>query len=67
MNNVRSGYVTSNQAARQLGLSRQRVSVLIHQGRIPLQASGQRRLIKRSDLRKFALIERRPGCPPRSG
>jgi excisionase family DNA binding protein len=66
MNNVRYGYVTSNQAARQLGLSRQRVSVLIHQGRIPFKASGQRRLIKRSDLKKFASIERRPGCPPRS-
>ncbi len=49
-----SGYLTSNQAAKQLGVTRQRVSILLKEGRIPFKVAGRFRLIKQVDLNKFA-------------
>jgi excisionase family DNA binding protein len=66
MKNDRSDYLTSNQAARWLGLSRQRVSILLHSGRIPFELLAGHPMIKRRDLDKFASIERPTGRPPKN-
>jgi excisionase family DNA binding protein len=63
MKNVKPGYVTSNQAAIWLGLSRQRVHALVQNGRIPSTVSAGHRLIKRRDLEKFAAMKRPTGRP----
>jgi excisionase family DNA binding protein len=49
-----SEYISASQAAKRLGLSRQRVSVLLREGRIPFKVSGGRYMIKRDDLEQFA-------------
>jgi excisionase family DNA binding protein len=58
-----SEYLTANQAARHLGLTRQRVSIILHQGRLPYQVLNGRYMIKREDLDKFAAVERPVGRP----
>jgi excisionase family DNA binding protein len=63
MKNVRPGYLTSSQAAARLGLSRQRVHVLLLSGRIPSTVLAGHRLIKRRDLEKFASAKRPTGRP----
>jgi excisionase family DNA binding protein len=64
MGNEWKDYLTSRQAAIRLGLSPQRVSQFLHQGRIPFKVRGNCCMIKLSDLEKFASIER-PACRPR--
>jgi excisionase family DNA binding protein len=50
----KSDHVTASEAARRLGLSRQRVSVLLREGRIPFKVCGGRYMIKLDDLEEFA-------------
>jgi excisionase family DNA binding protein len=66
MKNDRSDYLTANQAAHRLGLSRQRVSVLVRSGRIPTEMLAGHPMIKRSELEKFASIKRPTGRPPKT-
>jgi excisionase family DNA binding protein len=61
MREVWPGYVTSNQAAIRLGLTRQRVSQILQEGLLPFKVLGTHRMIKVSDLEQFASIKRRPG------
>jgi excisionase family DNA binding protein len=57
-------YVTARQAAIRLGVSRQRVSVLIREGRIPFKIrDGFFCMIKLSDLDRFSSIKRPTGRP----
>ena len=58
-----SDYLTASQAARQLGLTRQRVSIILHQGRIPYKVIDGRYMIKKEDVEKFAAVERPVGRP----
>jgi excisionase family DNA binding protein len=51
-------YITARQAAIRLGLSRQRVSQLLRQGRIPFTLTETRCMIKLTDLEAFASIKR---------
>ena len=39
------GYVTSQEAAQMLGISYQRVRILLHQGKLPSEKVGNTRLI----------------------
>jgi excisionase family DNA binding protein len=64
MERIPSGYLTSNEAACELGLTRQRVSALLKQGRIPFKIAGRFRLIKRTDLDKFMSAWLKVGWPP---
>jgi excisionase family DNA binding protein len=59
----RSGYVTTNQAANHLGVTRQRMLVMLHQGRLPFEVLNGRYMIKLDDLEKFAAVERPAGRP----
>jgi hypothetical protein len=61
MDGGRSGYVTTNQAARHLGLTRQRMIVIIQQGRLPFEVLNGRYMIKLDDLEKFAAVKRPVG------
>jgi excisionase family DNA binding protein len=51
-------YITARQAAIRLGLSRQRVSQLLRQGRIPFKMRDSHYMIKLTDLEAFASIKR---------
>lgn len=48
-----SAWLTTGEAARDLGMSRQRVYVLVMEERIPAAWVGGRYLIQRRDLRTF--------------
>jgi excisionase family DNA binding protein len=66
MKGDRSDYLTANQAAQHLGLTRQRVSIILHQGRLPYMVLNGRYMIKRDDVEKFAAVERPVGRPFRN-
>jgi excisionase family DNA binding protein len=63
MGNEWAEYITSRQAAIRLGLSPQRVSQLLRQGRIPFKVQGNSCMIKVADLERFAAIPRPVGKP----
>jgi excisionase family DNA binding protein len=63
MKNVPPDYLTTMQAAARLGLSVQRVNVLLKTGRIPFTLLNGHRAINRHDLEKFASIKRPAGQP----
>lgn len=51
------------EAAEKLGITRQRVGVLIRGGRIPAEKYGHDWLILPADLELFIAVERKPGRP----
>ncbi len=57
-----SDYLTTQQVATELGVSRRRVQALIKAGRLKATLFGQSWAIRRADLR--AVRERVPGRPP---
>jgi len=56
--------LTTTEAAARLGLSTDRVRVLIRSGRLPAQLVGRDYLIKTADLQ--AVAERKPGRPKKA-
>ena len=58
---IPEGYVSASQAARRLGLSKQRVHQFLNRGRIRYEVVGCHRLIKLADLERFASVKRTPG------
>jgi excisionase family DNA binding protein len=58
-------FLTTNDAAEKLGVSRRRVIALITSGRLPAQKIGRDYLIQEQDLGFVA--DRRPGRPKGSG
>lgn len=58
------GYISTNEAAGVLGITRQRVLQLIASGRLPAEKFANVYRIRRSDLRQVA--ERTPGRPPKA-
>jgi excisionase family DNA binding protein len=58
--------VSVTEAARELGLSNNRVRELIHSGQLPAQKLGREWAILRPDLEQFKTKERPPGRPPKS-
>ena len=55
--------LSSRESARLLGVNRQRIQVLISQGRLPAQKIGNSYVIRREDLQ---LVKNRPtGRPPK--
>ncbi len=54
-------FVYASQAARELGVSRQRVHQLIESGRLPSVKSGHYRLISVTDLAAFKRVIRHSG------
>jgi excisionase family DNA binding protein len=61
MKNDLPGYATIREAATRLGVTKQRVSQLFRQGRIPFKVTGSRCLIRLSELENFASINRPTG------
>ena len=61
------GYATPSEAARRLGISRQRVNQLIDLGRLSHEWVDERRLIKLSDLDQFAQTYHPVIRPEKSG
>lgn len=60
----REGYITTNEAAAELGVTRQRVLQLIQDGRLKAEKFGNVYMIQRADLSN---IEERPmGRPPKA-
>lgn len=60
----RSNYITTNEAAGALGVTRQRVLQLIQDGRLKAEKFGNVYMIQRADLSK---IEEKPmGRPPKA-
>ncbi len=55
--------LSMTQAAKELGLTRQRVHILIQEKRLPAKLDGQQWTIERDDLKLFAGIERKGGRP----
>lgn len=55
--------LSQTQAAERLGLTRQRVSVLIKDGRIKAKEIAGRPLISEQELNRFATIPRKGGRP----
>jgi hypothetical protein len=56
-----SKYLTRSEAARKLGVSRQRISFFVISGRIATEYVAGRRLILAAEFAEFCKIERRPG------
>ena len=54
--------LTTEQAAKRLGVTPSRVRVLIRRGRLPAQKFGRALLIIESDLK--LVTDRKPGRPP---
>jgi excisionase family DNA binding protein len=54
-------YLTTTEAAAILGITRCRVRVLIHEGRLKAQRMGRDWMVPEPACRMFRLIERRPG------
>ena len=54
-------YLLASQAARELGISRQRVHQLAKSGRLRSLKSGHNRLISITDLEAFKRLNRQPG------
>lgn len=57
------GYISTNEAANVLGITRQRVLQLITAGRLPAEKFANVYMIRRADLRQVE--ERIPGRPPK--
>jgi excisionase family DNA binding protein len=55
--------ISTNEAAKELGISNIRVRVLIRDGRLPAQKIGRDWIIRRSDLDLVRV--RKPGRPPK--
>lgn len=58
------GYISTNEAADALGITRQRVLQLITSGRLPAEKFANIYMIRRTDLSQVE--ERTPGRPPKS-
>ena len=58
------GYISTNEAADVLGITRQRVLQLITSGRLPAEKFANVYMIRRADLRQVE--ERTPGRPPKA-
>jgi excisionase family DNA binding protein len=58
------GKITSEQAAEKLGVTRQRISQLVVEGRLPAEYFGRQLMIEEDDLDK---IEFKPAGRPRTG
>jgi excisionase family DNA binding protein len=56
------GYLTTEEAARRLGISARRVLALIQSGSLPSSRLGRAHVIKETDLK--LVEERKPGRPP---
>jgi excisionase family DNA binding protein len=57
-------YITTNEAASRLGVSPQRVAILIRDGRLKAEKVGGMWLIKPKDLKP--VLHRKPGRPRKS-
>jgi excisionase family DNA binding protein len=62
--NSTMGKITSDQAAERLGVTRQRISQLVIEGRLPAEYFGRQLMIEEGDLDK---IEFKPAGRPRTG
>lgn len=58
------GYISTNEAAGVLGITRQRVLQLIMSGRLPAEKFANIYMIRRTDLRQVE--DRTPGRPPKA-
>ncbi len=56
-------WLTTSEAADDLGVTRPRVLQFIYAGRLPATRRGHQWMIHRKDLAEFAAIERKTGQP----
>lgn len=59
-------FMTTADAASQLGISERRVLVLIDEGRLPARKLGNQWIIHPDDLERDDIRNRKPGRPPKS-
>ena len=60
-------YISEAEAARRLDLTRQRVSVLVKEGRIKGKTVGGHPVVSEQDVERFKAMPRKGGRPPSKG